>query len=232
MLQRHLDELDPRLVIFALQPISLSVDGLESTLDLLANGPLDKQTFDLAMHHEHIKTYNAAAFAAMKQALEGPPAIDEPVLKGTDTYVKGGFVEQRSGSNHKPLPSPLPSFVPRSDQEKALERCIAMIEVRGRKAMIVRTPVLTTYADPELDNTFNARMKRFAPVIDMSKHELIQDPSYFYDGSHLNQQGVQVFNTILIQDIKMALSTEISSPVRQHSPTVVQSIQTYRTRTH
>ena len=95
LLKRYLNILNPKLVVYEVFPRNLSIDGVESALDLIANDKIDHLTIKMALDLNHIKVYNTVILGVIKDLLNLDRDYVEPIRKGRDTYVKGGFVEKR-----------------------------------------------------------------------------------------------------------------------------------------
>ena len=99
LLNRHLKQLNPKLVVYEIYPGTFSIDGVESTLDLISNSTNDFNSFKMISSDFHIKTLNTFIFSTSKNAIR-PRQFNEPIKKGKDTYIKGGYVEKEI-SYHK-----------------------------------------------------------------------------------------------------------------------------------
>lgn len=216
LLQRHLDHLKPKLAIIEVLPATLASNGLESTLDLLANSPVDRGATTIALGTLHIKAVNAAAHAWLKQLIAGPPSTVEPLRKNLDMYIPGGYVEQDAIT---PLEDPVvvvEAKEPRTDQLQALQRSVALLEEKGITVVLVRTPVTAHYRQRHKEaHGFEALMRSVATYVDLNKSPDLVDPNLFYDGHHLDQPGVERTNAVFIDLLaKSGLLPEVRDSLR------------------
>ncbi len=59
LVKKYLDQMSPELVIYEVYPGIFQGDGLESSLDLIANGPLNSDLISMTISLNHVKAYNA-----------------------------------------------------------------------------------------------------------------------------------------------------------------------------
>ena len=58
LLKRYLNSLKPKLVVYEVYPSTLSLDGVESALDLIANDRIDFPIIKMALDLNHAAVYN------------------------------------------------------------------------------------------------------------------------------------------------------------------------------
>jgi hypothetical protein len=211
LLRRHLDELKPRLVVMTVHPISLSSDGVESSLDLLANGPTDAAAWSMAWHIAHLQTWNALLCSWSRKMVRGEPDLKEAAEKGVDTYIKGGFVE-RDHATRNPGKAIGPITASKKEDSRdeplplqfhALERIENMLLEEQCSLILVETPLTEGYRMPADEHEDLAQLLRHSGAhIDMTATEGINDSLHFYDKSHLNQHGVELFNRAFLERLK------------------------------
>ena len=59
LVERYLDSLNPKIVIYEVYPGTFMNDGVESSVDLLINGENDMRSIEMAFNINSITTYNA-----------------------------------------------------------------------------------------------------------------------------------------------------------------------------
>jgi hypothetical protein len=94
LLKRYLDRINPETVIFEVNPTTFSSDGVESSLDIIANDRNDIYSYEMAFKIHHIKTFNTLLYAEYRDIFHLDDSFTEPIKKRKDTYIKGGFVEK------------------------------------------------------------------------------------------------------------------------------------------
>lgn len=70
LLKKYIGHLKPSSVVFEVYPYVFSSDGVESSVDLIANDNIDKNTFLMAAKINNIKTYNTLLYAYVKRLFE------------------------------------------------------------------------------------------------------------------------------------------------------------------
>ncbi|MCW5849841.1 MAG: hypothetical protein KIT87_07140 [Anaerolineae bacterium] len=204
LLKRHLSDLSPRVVIIEVEPHVFMSDGVEGALDLMANGPIDRDVLRLAWRIGHLRTWNALLHNGGKQVLGLGAADVEERRKGPDTYIPGGFVEQDMAYNTRVPGAGRADLTPRAMQLAALDRALAMLQAQGIEVLLVEAPVTSArYASYSDHARFADRMRERATYIDMNGAAELDDRLHFYDNHHLNQRGVELFNAALIDTLRV-----------------------------
>ncbi len=62
LMKRYLKIIKPKLIIFEVYPNTFSIDGVESTLDIIANDEIDFEIIKLAFKQNNIKIYNTLLY--------------------------------------------------------------------------------------------------------------------------------------------------------------------------
>jgi hypothetical protein len=216
LLARHLRRLRPSLVVLTLDPSILNNDGVEASLDLLANGPIDAHALAMALRTGHLKTWNTLIHCSAKRCLFGPLDHSEAARIGVNTYVPGGFVERelelavpdtgvaRNKGKKTKVPQAGVGVDHAEMQLAAVRRMIHMLRAEGVDFVIVEPPVSSvrraSYGDHDI---FEALMRSLGPYIDMHDLAGMDDVEHFYDEVHLNQRGVVLFNAALIEQLRI-----------------------------
>lgn len=200
LLKRYLDVLDPDLVILEVFPTVLTLDGVESALDLTANDKIDLLSLKMAFDLKNITVFNTLIHAEIIDLLGWDAYYVEPVKKGKDTYIQGGYVEQEisffTGDNTYRLKNR--AFL--ASQKNALERIVNRLKKLGTDVIIVQTPVTKAYYDSFMDNSeIDSYLKSLTDYYNFNDILKLPRSKYFYDSHHLNQDGVDLFNTTLLK---------------------------------
>ncbi|MFN8293863.1 MAG: hypothetical protein U0T72_09060 [Chitinophagales bacterium] len=78
------------------------LDGVESSLDLIANDRNDFWLIKNGPKLNNVKTYNSLIYGIVRDAFNLNTSHVESAKKGDDLYVSGGFVE-RKVQHFKPI---------------------------------------------------------------------------------------------------------------------------------
>ncbi|MDR3219553.1 MAG: hypothetical protein LBU22_11385 [Dysgonamonadaceae bacterium] len=203
LLNRYLDRLNPKLIIYEVSPEIFYVDGVESALDIISNDKNDRESIDMALTINHIKVYNTLCYAIERDLLHLNVDFHQPLQDENDTYISGGYVERRQldFSDNKDMADV--EFVSNEKQTDAFHEIIRLFKRQGIDYLLVYTPVTDDYYENFPDNeNFDDKMKTFGTYYNFNKILNLDDSLHFYDWDHLNQAGVEIFNRNLIEKIK------------------------------
>jgi len=208
LVNRYLEELNPKTIIYEIYPYKLSSDGVESSMDIIANDRIDFENFKMALSINNIKTYNTLFFGLIYEKLIGNK-FEEPLENGKDTYISGGYVE-REMSFYKP-PTPGKQIERKWDlkkeQLKNVESILEKIQKENIKSILVFAPITKSrYQLYSNNEEFDELMETYAKKYDATYYNFnkiinVNDSLHYYDSSHLNQDGVEFFNKALIKEI-------------------------------
>ena len=82
LLRKYLSKLKPKLLVFEINPSSLTSDGLESTIDIICNSHLDMNTIQMAFETKSLKVINTLLYIIETNALN----IDKQVQKRNNSF--------------------------------------------------------------------------------------------------------------------------------------------------
>lgn len=202
LLNRYLERLNPKLIVYEVFPDMLSATGVESALDIISNDKNDIQSWKMAFKMNHLKVYNTLLYSSMNDIFKIYDSYYEPRIKGEDTYVSGGFVEKEIKYN-KPKPQVKTSFKFNEKQLSAFKNILDMIKSRDIKLILVYAPIpKTNYRRYLNNNEIDSMMEGYSSYYNFNKLINLNDSLHFYDSNHLNQLGVEIFNKELIKVIK------------------------------
>ncbi len=201
LLQRYLKQIQPQLVVYEVYPETFWYDGLESGLDLIKEDTIDYWTLQMSLKINNIKAYNALVYEYLMQMLGKEKKI-MPYNQGVDTYIQGGFVARKM--QHATIQNFSSEYIHFSTlQFNSFKRNIQFIKNQGCKVLLVFAPIPPSkYKLLEGLPHFDSVMQEQAQYIDFNTCLNLNDSLDFYDASHLNQKGINLFNPILIDSIK------------------------------
>lgn len=203
LLKRHLEKTNPQLVILEVNPISISSDGVESSLDLIANDKNDHLTYKMTLSLNNIKTYNALIYASYRELFNLDESFTEPLRTEEDLYVSGGYVE-RNMAYYKPRQLPKEKIQFKTRQVEALKKCIEFLKSNNAAFVLVFAPITQNlYTSYTNISEFDSLMKGFGRYYNFNELLSLSDSLDFYDSHHMNQTGVQQFNAKLIEVLEI-----------------------------
>lgn len=201
LLKRYLDQLNPRLVVFEVYPIIFSLDGVESALDIIPNDQNDVYSLKMALAINHVKVYNTLLYATIQDFLELNRALEEPLKRGSDLYVSGGFVE-REMAHYRATVLPKAATEVKETQRHSFEAIVHMLDARQIPLILVYAPIPASNYKRYSDNkAFDTIMKNYSTYYNFNQILHLDDSLHFYDSDHLNQFGVEIFNGKLAEII-------------------------------
>lgn len=210
LVDRYLQDFNPKTVIYEVYPGTISSDGVESSLDIIANDRIDLKSFKMAVGVNNIKVYNTLFYGFMYENLKSNN-FKEPLEKRKDTYVSGGFVEREVSYYDSPRLNQLmdKKWKLKNEQLKNVESILEKIYQKNIKIILVYAPITkaryTSYSNHDL---FDKLMENYAKKYDATYYNFnkiinVNDTLHFFDSHHLNQNGVEFFNNALINEIEL-----------------------------
>lgn len=199
LLKRHLDEIHPKLIIYEVYPGTFSSDGVESSLDIIANDKNDFESIRMAFTQNHIKVYNALIYGFYRDLFKKNVGYKEESIQGDDTYIQGGFVEKKL-QYFEPMAFDENGWNLTSRQYIFFERVLLLIKERNIPVILVQAPITSSMRRAFLNNDeFDKKMESYGVYYNFNNLINLDDKLHFYNAHHLNQNGVEIFNTKLIE---------------------------------
>lgn len=201
LLKRYLDELSPKIILYEVYPATFSSDGVESSLDIIANDKNDSESIDMAFRQNHIKVYNLLIYGFYRDLFKKNSYFIEASMKGDDKYIEGGYVERKL-QYFKYLEYDRQKWELNNQQFKAFEQVLNLFDERNIPFVLVQAPITTQRYQSYVNNTeFDSTIKKYGKYFNFNKILDLDDRLHFYDSHHLNQDGVEIFNKKLIEII-------------------------------
>jgi hypothetical protein len=206
LIEKYLGKIKPRLVVMEVYPSILTSDGLESSLDIIANDKITWETIRMCFKINHIKTYNSLLYGLLRQTFHLDDAYLEPVIKENDTYVsKGGFVEKAVMHNANKVHK-AESWIIRNYQLEAFKESIEILKQQKIPYLLVQAPITPSLYQSKINNEeLDSIYISSGHYINFSKLVTLDDSLHFYDTHHLNKYGVEVFNRKLLEELESNL---------------------------
>jgi hypothetical protein len=189
----------PRLIILDVYENSFLSDGFESAANLIQNVASDKTAMDLSLAMKDIRGLNLLAFRFFAKYSK-PSYVDS-------NYVGSGYTEMKDS-----LKKPLIYERSRNQLIESQWECFRkMLDYFEEKKIAI---VAVNHPSPNLINKENhlrfakqigeELKKRKILFFDYAYSHKLNSQNHFLDNNHLNQAGVNIFNSILIEDLKKA----------------------------
>ncbi len=199
LVKRFVNKLNPKLIIIEVFPGTFVNDGIESSLDIIANIPIDWDMVKLTFSQNHLKVYNSLIFSLYKQNLFGIENVNIPV-NSNDLYISGGFNEKKVEywkSNQKIEKS---NWRLKKVQVEAFLRIVQFLKSIKIPYVLVQAPVTNALNNSITNNLiFDSLISKNGQYYNFNKLVKLNDSLHFYDNNHLNQNGVNIFNEKLIE---------------------------------
>ena len=204
LLDEYLDKLKPKMVVYEVCPYIFTNDGVESSLDIIANGKIDLNVLKMTASINHIKTYNNIVYAYYRELFNRNKNFKENKVIAYDTYIAGGFVERTMMNNEDSALVKIEKieWAPKAYQLAAFEKIIKLAKEKGVKLILVQAPVTKPeYAKYRANDSINNYFAEKATYYNFNNYIKLSDTLDFYNKDHLNQKGIRIFNTALMDSI-------------------------------
>ena len=192
LLKEYLDKLKPQLVIYEVYPLIFSNDGVESSLDVIANHSLTIDDIKMSLKVNHLKTYNVLINDVFREAFSLNDDFLEPLVTKEDTYINGGYVEKNEFERGvERIGNRRSAYKSLRIQEEAFTDIIGMIKEKGIETLLVQAPITKKlYSSITNNEEFDSYLSNHADYINFNLLLELDDQEHFYDNHHLNQSGV------------------------------------------
>lgn len=199
LLKRHLHKLNPKCIVFEVNPDTFSSDGVESSVDIIANEKNDINSVLMAFTLNHIVVYNTLIYGLIHDLFSLNKNYKESLIVGADTYISGGYVEKKL-SFYSPKPLPTTNFNINQNQLEAFNECLDFISEKKIPVILVYAPIApSNYCRYINSSEFDKIMGEKTKYYNFNKILTLNDSLHFYDSHHLNQNGVEIFNNKVIE---------------------------------
>jgi hypothetical protein len=201
LLTKYLDQLNPKTIIYEVYPYTFSIDGVESSLDLIAHDKNDLNSIKMVLTVNNITVYNSLLYRFIRDPFSFNSSCIESKLDRNNRYIPGGYVEADSSYfQHVDFSKNKWAFNDR--QFVIFNDIIKMIKERNIKLILVNAPIsVSLYNSYTNNDVFDNKMNSYGIYYNFNKILNLTDSLHFLDSDHLNQSGVQIFNEKLIEII-------------------------------
>lgn len=200
LVNRYLSTLNPKYVVLDIYPGMFSSDGIESSLDIISNDYNGWGTFELVLKTKNLMVFNTWIYALYKEYLWNALDDKEKNVKGVDRYISGGFAGREISTNNK-KGSLKQVWEFNEKQWKSFTYIIEKIKKNSAKLFVVHSPRNSGYKYKGGDKLKRYLESQNLNYYDYQVSEFWNDSTHFYNPSHMNQNGVKIFNYLVLKDL-------------------------------
>jgi hypothetical protein len=172
-------------------------NGVESSLDLISNDYNNWGTLKMALELKNLMVLNTWIYAVYKEYFTNSLSDKEVSVKGKNEYISGGYVKREITTN-KQKGKLQQDWELNGIQWESFTAIIEKFKKSSAKILIVHSPRNSGYNYRNGDKLFKYLQNRNIPYYDYKKLKFINDSIHFYDTSHMNQNGVDLYNKFLL----------------------------------
>ncbi len=199
LLNRHIDWLNPKLIIFDVFPAMLDGDGIESSLKVINHSKPYKYSLKMFWHQKSLKVFNSLIFSWYRNLIYDKSDIENH-FRDPHTYISGGFVESKVRTS-KSISSDTLSFTIRDFQLQSFYKIKELLEQKQVSVIYVQSPIHKKESY-ENENKFNFLFKNNSlNYFDFNNLNFLNDTLHFSDAHHLNQDGVELYNDYFFEKV-------------------------------
>lgn len=225
LLNKYVDKLKPKVVVWEVFPNSFTSNGVESFIDVVSNEKNPFGLWKMAIEINRVETYNAYIIACVQALCGMGRDFREKRVSGKDTYIAGGYVQRVMEVNHVKVKKRPANKVFAEDQVEAFEETIAALKQKNIEVYVVQAPYTRAFAEnitnaAAIDDYFNSLVatNQVDFYMNFNTPELALDDSlHYYDAHHLNQEGIEKFNKFFLKEytqVRKGVYTENESQQR------------------
>ena len=199
LLIRYLDSLNPKIIVFEVCPFVFSLDGVESTLEIISNDYINFESIKMALKQNHLKIYNTLIYGLYREALyDDKNNYSESRERNNDTYIDGGFVEI-THELYKEHRFEQQKWKYNKDQFESFKNIVDLIDRKNIKLVLIQAPVTSDlYNSYQNNNEFDIEMRKYGDYYNYNEMLQLIDTTHFFDFHHLNNNGIKVFNMAVL----------------------------------
>ena len=202
LVNRYLEHLNPKYVIFDIYPGMFSSDGVESSFDLISNDYNDWDTLKMALKLKNVKVLNTWIYAFSQELFHNSMRDKESSKKGINTYIEGGYVEREITTIDSALNLRIiEKWNYNKLQWKSFKSIIQKLKENNVKVLVVHSPRHSRFKNGSNKQMITYLKSLDIPYYNYNNIKEIKPTKHFYDSSHLNQNGVEVFNAKIINEL-------------------------------
>jgi hypothetical protein len=199
LLKRYIKDFNPKLIVFEVFQETFTKDGVESSLDILANDKNDINSVKMAFCLNSKLTYNSLIYSFYRQILKKNICKEER-NRGFDHYIDGGFVEKDIMYFKDSVQYYTQAWIWNEEQFDVFEEILSDLKEKNIKTIIVQLPINKVLYDSYTNNYyFDSIMQKYGNYYNYNTLIELDDSLHFFDDDHMNQLGVSIFNNEFIE---------------------------------
>lgn len=197
LLKKMVKHKNAKTIVLEISPGSFYDDTYESTAFLVTNVPEDDIAFEMAKKRWDIKGLNLYIERLMRK-MESKPIYQD------DDYVGAGFCEKYDSLTTLPKYAEFENFKLKDESVNALKGILKYANENNINLVLTSQPMpKQTYRpmyEPFYELIDDLKEEYKLTYIDFSFNHDLDSKDHFYDHSHLNQAGVEVFNAAFLKE--------------------------------
>ncbi len=198
LVERYLKRVHPKLVVFEVYPETFQLDGVESSLDIIANDSIRFDMVKMAFGTKNVRSVNTLIYGMYRQLFGRDRNYVELPRKQEHVYISGGYVERDPGY-FRYATYDKQEWQLRNDQKAAFEAILKLLKQEQIPYLLIQAPMTSARYRSYTNNAEFDRYIQQKGVYRNFNGELpLDDSLHFYDDNHLNQNGVRIFNAAVI----------------------------------
>lgn len=197
LLNRYLDSINPKLIIYEVFPNLLCNKGIESAIDIMVSDKIDYNFIDMLYNINDFKLYNNFLHYYLNKYLNFISKHHH--LYNEDTYINGGYVERKIKYFDKNKSYNKKKYELIDYQLNSFFENIKIIRNKNISYLLVQAPLTSKYYESHTNNSYvDSIYSSQGKYYNFNNILKLNDSLHFYDNNHLNQNGVKIFNNKLI----------------------------------
>lgn len=198
LLERFLNQVDPKLLVIDVNPLMFTIDGVESALDIISNDDFNNKMIRMGFKVNHLKVYNTLIFAWYVNTFRRSNNIAS-LKRNDDIYISGGYVEHKL-TYYKKKNYEKQTWNYNENQISTFNEIIEYLKENGVKYLIIQTPITPSlYNSYSNNNVLDSFLNEQGEYFNFNSIISLDDSLHFIDNYHLNQRGVEYYNRTLAQ---------------------------------
>jgi len=206
VIKHYITQINCKVLVLDIFAGAFSKDQLESSSDLIENISKPVAAYDIAWHSKDVRTINLSALRFLSEKDTAYFQQGDYVGRGYSSKTDSmPLIKRQRYLSHEKL-----IFDKMNVDKEQLEyftKIVSLCKERGVKLVCVYSPVSYFY-DYNQHAEFTSQLKSSINeneinFYDFNKLEQINTLDHFYDNSHLNQAGVELFNKELIKKMQI-----------------------------
>ncbi len=199
LLKRYLKDLNPKLVIYETYPEVLSLDGVESALDILCNDKNDFESLKMASKINNPEVYNTLIYSTFKELTGKTQPNWEDPNRYPEHYKKNGYI-QSDKLHFKYKTHKKKTLEPNQNSLDDFKDNLEFIKENNYPFLLVQAPVTPAYYQSFTNNMeYDSMMNDLGQYYNFNEISTLDDSLHFYDIDHLSHAGVELFNADLLK---------------------------------